>query len=390
MLQRSASLVILAIALIGAFAIGNFTIGTIDSKAPSAPPSPDTASIAVNTNKEKPRVDVVFVLDNTGSMGGLLEGAKRKIWSIAEHLVSGQPQPDVRIGLIGYRDRTDSEVITVTPLTRDLDGVQQALMAMRARGGGDTPEDVNQALVNAIRQQPWSQGKRVLRLIYLVGDAPPHDDYAGPNSVQLAQEAQKKGIVVNAIRCGGLQSTETAFIQIAQHGGGDYSSIAQDGGMQMITTPFDDELSTLNGKLSKTMLGYGVKKERDVARSKMATRGGLSKPASAAAAVYSAKSGRMNNEDLVTQMADGTVSMETIEKEKLPEEMQKLSKEEIAKRVEEVKATRQQLQKRILELSKKREEYLKQEAKTGESKSEFDDEFKESLRKKAKSIDVLY
>ena len=31
----------------------------------------------------KPVVEVAFVLDTTGSMGGLIEGAKRKIWSIA-------------------------------------------------------------------------------------------------------------------------------------------------------------------------------------------------------------------------------------------------------------------------------------------------------------------
>ncbi|MGZ4984173.1 MAG: vWA domain-containing protein, partial [Chthoniobacterales bacterium] len=33
-----------------------------------------------NENK-KPRIEVCFVLDTTGSMGGLIEGAKQKIWS---------------------------------------------------------------------------------------------------------------------------------------------------------------------------------------------------------------------------------------------------------------------------------------------------------------------
>jgi hypothetical protein len=32
---------------------------------------------------DKPVIEVVFVLDTTGSMGPLIEGAKRKIWSIA-------------------------------------------------------------------------------------------------------------------------------------------------------------------------------------------------------------------------------------------------------------------------------------------------------------------
>jgi hypothetical protein len=30
--------------------------------------------------QSKPRIQVCFVLDTTGSMGGLIEGAKQKIW----------------------------------------------------------------------------------------------------------------------------------------------------------------------------------------------------------------------------------------------------------------------------------------------------------------------
>ena len=41
----------------------------------------------------KPRVEVAFVLDSTGSMGGLIEGAKEKIWSIANDIVKGKPGP---------------------------------------------------------------------------------------------------------------------------------------------------------------------------------------------------------------------------------------------------------------------------------------------------------
>ena len=60
------------------------------------------------TVKQKPRMEVCFVLDTTGSMSGLIEGAKQKIWSIANGiLVSAKPTPELRIGLIGYRDRGD-------------------------------------------------------------------------------------------------------------------------------------------------------------------------------------------------------------------------------------------------------------------------------------------
>ncbi|WP_434423448.1 hypothetical protein [Nannocystis pusilla] len=58
----------------------------------------------------RPRIDVVFVLDTTGSMSGLIEGAKQKIWAIANRLASGEPRPDLRIGLVAYRDLGDDYV----------------------------------------------------------------------------------------------------------------------------------------------------------------------------------------------------------------------------------------------------------------------------------------
>src|SRR5580765_6900252 len=61
--------------------------------------------------KAKPRIEVCFVLDTTGSMTGLIEGAKQKIWSIANEMVSAKPTPELKLGLIGYRDRGDEYVV---------------------------------------------------------------------------------------------------------------------------------------------------------------------------------------------------------------------------------------------------------------------------------------
>ena len=58
----------------------------------------------------KPAVEVAFVLDTTGSMGGLIEGAKRKIWSIATAIVDSNPDADVRMGLVAYRDRKSTRL----------------------------------------------------------------------------------------------------------------------------------------------------------------------------------------------------------------------------------------------------------------------------------------
>ena len=71
-------------------------------------------------DQSKPRIEVCFVLDTTGSMGGLIDGAKQKIWSIANEIVSAKPTPQLKLGLIGYRDRGDEYVVKSFNLTDDI------------------------------------------------------------------------------------------------------------------------------------------------------------------------------------------------------------------------------------------------------------------------------
>src|SRR5690348_12137956 len=81
-------------------------------------------------------LEMVFVLDTTGSMGGLLEGAKQRIWGIVNDVMQSSARPAVKIGLVAYRDRGDTYVSEVLPLTDDLDKVYGTLMSYRADGGG--------------------------------------------------------------------------------------------------------------------------------------------------------------------------------------------------------------------------------------------------------------
>ena len=77
----------------------------------AAPKETDSAQPAKAAAKAaKPRIEVCFVLDTTGSMGGLIEGAKQKIWSIANEMISAKPTPELRLGLVAYRDRGDEYV----------------------------------------------------------------------------------------------------------------------------------------------------------------------------------------------------------------------------------------------------------------------------------------
>ncbi len=96
------------------------------------------ASVTVaNAAASRPRVEVAFVLDSTGSMGGLIEGAKQKIWSIANAIIGRTPSPEVRIGLVSYRDREGDEYVTrLFDLTDDIDAVFGNLQSFRPTAAG--------------------------------------------------------------------------------------------------------------------------------------------------------------------------------------------------------------------------------------------------------------
>lgn len=96
-----------------------------------------TTEVTPRLAAETARVEVVFVLDTTGSMSDMIGAAKEKIWSIASSLASAQQAPQIRMGLVAFRDRGDAYVTRVYDLSDDLDSTYAALMDFRAEGGGD-------------------------------------------------------------------------------------------------------------------------------------------------------------------------------------------------------------------------------------------------------------
>jgi Mg-chelatase subunit ChlD len=195
----------------------------------------------------KPTVEVAFVLDTTGSMGGLIEGAKRKIWSIATAIVDSNPDAEVRMGLVAYRDIGDDYVTKTFDLTTDIQDLYGRLLELKARGGGDWPESVNEALDVAVNKLQWTPSSDTRRIVFLVGDAPPHMDYAQdvkyPTTLAVAKQ---KGIIVNAVLAGEARDTERVWRDIAQNGNGRFIPIPQDGGkVVVIETPYDEDIIIL-------------------------------------------------------------------------------------------------------------------------------------------------
>jgi len=360
--------------------------------------APDESQQVGQQVEQQTYIDVVFVLDTTGSMGGLIEGAKQKIWSIANTISQTQQTPVIRFGLVGYRDRGDEYVTKMTPLTEDIDTMYADLMGYQARGGGDTPESVNEALFQAVERFDWTSEEGSLKLIYLVGDAPPKMEYVDDVKYQASCKlAKEKRININTIQCGSIGSTDRFWQEISQLANGAYAKIEQSGGVVAIATPYDKQLAELNQRFQRTMLDYGNDDIRSYqyakrARSKSISAGAAPE-AEADRAVYNISSAGTANaygkQELVNDVVNGTVKIEEVKKDELPEELQSLTLEEIKAEITRQQAQREKITAQIKELASKRAAYLlENQSKAG--KDGFDQKVLDALIEQGARVGIEF
>lgn len=328
------------------------------------------------------QVDIVFAVDTTGSMGGLIDGAKRTVWSIANQVRDIDPNADLRVGLVAYRDTGDDYVTRDFALTDDLDAMYAELTGYQAAGGGDVPEDVDAALYDAVHKMKWRSGAK--KVIFLVGDAPPATRGEVPAFDVTAHEAAKLQIKINTIRCGQDGDTARAWQQIAALGSGEFSTIEQNGGVQQIATPYDDKMAALSAEIDETTVVYGDAMMRRHYEEKTAAAAGAPAATKADRGVYYAKKGAVAAapaEDVVGGVASGAMNVDALDEGKLPEDMRGKSKAELEADLQARAKKRETAQKEMAELAKQRAEYL---SKNSKDATGFDGVVKKTLETQLK------
>jgi len=354
----------------------------------------------IHTTQQKPNIEVVFVLDTTGSMSGLIRAAKENIWAIATNMASAEQAPEIKIGLVAYRDRGDEYVTKRIDLSSDLDSTYAALMDFEAGGGGDGPESVNQALHEAVNKFSWSQSDDNYKVIFLVGDAPPHKDYK--NDIQYPETlkaAAKKGIVINTIQAGKDSITRQEWKTIASLNQGHYFQVNSTGNAVAIATPFDKKIAALSKDLDETRLFYGDEKSKtksslkQAAAEKLHAIGSISSRAKRAAFNSSAsgKGNFLGEQELVEDIATGRVALDSIDPSHLPAPLAALGKEEQKKIIQEKSKKRKALKNEIAELSNQRQTYIKTQLKkdTSAPKS-LDDQIYQTVKTQTASKGLRY
>ncbi|MCP4698760.1 MAG: VWA domain-containing protein [Gammaproteobacteria bacterium] len=149
-------------------------------------------------------LDLMFVIDATGSMTDELEYITTELRDIAGNVSEKYAQTHVRFGLTVYRDRGDEYVVKEYPFVESLDEMQVQLTEQEARGGGDYPEAMEEALQKAL-QADWREGN-VARTLFLIADAPPHDGKLNAMLDQI-RAARQMGVRIYSIAASGVADT---------------------------------------------------------------------------------------------------------------------------------------------------------------------------------------
>lgn len=193
---------------------------------------PRQLNVKLNVEAKKIKnLDVMFMVDATGSMGDEINYLKAELDDIVGRF-NREDGLRTRTGMVFYRDHGDEYVIRDFGFETDLKKVKANLMKQGANGGGDFEEAVDEAMENAIFQQQWTTETNATKLMFMILDAPPHHQSAKIKRIQRSvKEAAAKGIILIPVVASGIDkpteflmrfmalSTNGTYVFITDHSG---------------------------------------------------------------------------------------------------------------------------------------------------------------------------
>lgn len=325
------------------------------------------------------KIQVAILLDTSGSMEGLIEQAKSRLWNIVNTLTALKfkgTTPDVQIALYeygSYKLYNGDYIRQIVPLTTDLDLISQELFVLTA---GGSEEYCGTVIDKATRQLEWGSNEADMKLIYIAGNE------TFKQGVIFYKDAigraLKKNIYVNTIHCGNqMIGIRHLWRDAAEFGKGKFFNIDSNAKIYYVETPFDEMINCYNSELNNTYVSYGqagiVRKVNQTVQDENAKSISLANYAERA--VSKSKAIYQNASwDLVDKIKEDKDILLKIKKEDLPEELQGKSIEELNKFISDKSKKRADIRKKIAELAIKRQLYLdEQSAKNNEMGNDTED-----------------
>jgi len=239
-------------------------LSKINIQKPTSERDDKIPTTTIETATEKPAItpgiDILIVFDTTANMGDELDNLKNNLTKISENIKKGEPSPDIKIGVVAYKDRGDDYVIKTFELNEDIEAVEKFINSLNASGGGDHEESINEALHEAI-QEIDLHGHDGGKVIFLIADAPPHMDYADDYDYrEEIKIAGTKGIIINTIECSGLPDYgKIIFKEIASATGGNFEAITYYENPSEQNKPKNNLSDLLTELVQKELMKQGVK-----------------------------------------------------------------------------------------------------------------------------------
>jgi hypothetical protein len=341
-------------------------------------------------------VKIALLLDTSNSMDGLINQAKAQLWDIVNQFTHARcgddSRPRLEIALYQYgNDHLSAQegyIQQVLGFSRDLDEISEKLFSLSTNGG---EEYCGEVIQTSLKQLDWGKNPDNLKMIFIAGNEPFDQGRLSYKGAVLY--AKEKDVVVNTIFCGNYEEgIHTHWKDGARLTGGEYMAIDHNRQLVHISTPYDDIIIKLNGKLNKTYVSYGAlgaaKQTQQSAQDENAME---MEPSVAVKRAVSKSSSLYANEswDLIDASERPGFSVAKIEKDQLPEGLKEKSRPEIEAFINEKKSERGKIQAEIQSLNAKREAYLLENQKEA-TKGELESAMLEAIKKHAAKKDFSW
>lgn len=203
--------------------------------------------------------EIMFVVDATGSMGDEINFLKAELGDVITRVQNLNEDLNVRLGSVFYRDQADKYITRASALSSDISQTTQFIQNQTAGGGGDYPEAVDQGLELALNQD-WSE-EAVSRIVFLLLDAPPHDDEASKERMrEMYTLAAQKGIKIVPVSASGINRPTEFLLKFASIiTNGTYVFITDDSGIgnpHLTPVVSDFQVEFLNDALVRIIESY--------------------------------------------------------------------------------------------------------------------------------------
>lgn len=334
-----------------------------------------------------PPVDIAICLDTSGSMSGLIESAKQKLWAIVNELASAQPTPKLRVALVTYgnngHDPENGWVRIESGFTDDLDLISGKLFALRTNGG---TEYVGRVLQFS-DQLDWHASGDGIKLVVVAGNESADQDRQVPFA-QMCRTLVSRGIMVNAIYCGApTDQLVPGWQEVARLADGTFAAIDQDNGTIVIATPFDEDLAELSTALNATYIPFGAGGTAGAANqaAQDANAESLNAAAAASRAQTKAQGLYQCSWDLVDACNAGSVKIQQVRADDLPENMRTMTVDQRQSYLEAMKRQRAETSRKIEAISAQRDAFIQQEIarRSVDDSGAFDTAIRKAIRKQA-------